>query len=50
MPQYLRVGDFASMKFVSGEWDIVNNVIPHLFYPMMLFLLRRTRLITNDRE
>ena len=43
IPQYSRVGSFAAMNFISGEWEVVNHGIPHLFYPTMLFLLRRTR-------
>jgi len=47
LPQYSRVGDFAAVDFVSGEWEIVNHAIPHLFYPLMLFLLRNTRNIAD---
>ena len=47
LPQYSRVGDFAAVDFVSGEWEIVNHAIPHLFYPLMLFLLRNTRKIAD---
>jgi hypothetical protein len=43
LPQYLRVGGFAAMDFINGGWEVTNHAIPHLFYPTMLFLLRRTR-------
>jgi len=41
---YRTAGSWAAMSFTdSGGWYITQHVIPHLFYPVMLALLWRTR-------
>ena len=41
---YQRAGSWAAMSFTDhGGWYISQHAIPHMFYPLMLFLLWRTR-------
>ena len=48
---YQRAGSWAAMSFTdSGGWYISQHVIPHIFYPIMLFLLWRTRRLQDLNE